>query len=237
MRQMIEINRLEKIIEETVSEFLNEAALCHSPSTGHFAKCEPGAVYSLSDKGAKSAGVDKKYVARGKVGKKGKKEDGSYSVTAKMGTNFGKKQAGRMKMTKGDEISPKYSVSKYPETYNEEKTEWDPDWKSAKKRKKDHQIMKPSHSSWTAGAEELSQTARGVGLGLFEQDGLIDFKTLKTIIEDTFPSEPLSEGLSDFKSKCRAQGLISMGEAQERILRALNNFSKAQDGKLFEPQS
>lgn len=234
----IEMKRLKEIIDETVSEYLGEgAALCHDEK-GHFSACKPGATYSLSDEGAEEGGVDKKYVARGKVGKKGKKEDGTYSVVAKFGMNTSKeKQAGRKKMPDGEDISPKYSVSDYPKRYSEGKRKWDPDWKSSKKRKSDHEIMKPSHSSWTAGAEELSQVARGVGLGLFEGEAVIDFQTLRRIIEEALPMDTMGERRSDLYKRCRAEGLVTTGEAQKRILASLNAFAKAQDGKLNEPQS
>lgn len=228
----ITVNRIREITREVISEVLEEASLCRD-SKGHFSKCEPGATYSLSKSGAKKAKVSDKFVGRGTITSKVKNDDGSYSITSKMGLNTSdKKQGGRKKFPDGKDMSPRYSVSKYPKPYTEEKTEWDPDWKSAKKRKKDHSILKPSHSSWTAGKEELSQTARGVGLGIFETEGNISFKDLSSIIEEAFPSEALEERVSDFKSKCRAQGLISMSEAQKRILASLNAFAQAQDGTL-----
>jgi len=225
-------HKLEEIIEETVSEFLDEAALCHDEK-GHFSKCDAGATYSLSKSGAEEAGVDKKYVGRGKVSRRGKRKDGSYSLSSKMGMNTSsKKQAGRTKFPDGEEIDPKYSVSKYPQRYKEEKTVWNPDWKSAKKRKQDHSILKPSHTSWNHGHEELSQVARGVGLGILEGDGNITYQQLLQVLDEAFPIDELEEATSPLRKKCRSMGLISMSEAQKRILLSLNAFAKAHDGKL-----
>ena len=237
----ISVNRIREIALEVIKEVLEEGgALCHDDK-GHFADCEAGSTYSLSKSGAKKAKVSDKFIGRGKVTKRIKKDDGSYVLNSKAGLNTSdKKQGGRKKFPDGSDISPKYSVSKYPKTYTEEKseekpedkTEWDPSWKSSRKRKADHRILKPSHSSWTAGKEEMSQTARGVGLGIFENEGTISLKELSTIIEEAFPSGALEERVSDFTSKCRAQGLISFREAQKRILLSLNAFAKAQDGSL-----
>tara|TARA_R110002126_G_scaffold195634_3_gene343406 strand:- start:18 stop:761 length:744 start_codon:yes stop_codon:yes gene_type:complete len=241
----ISVNRIREIALEVIKEVLEEGgALCHDDK-GHFSDCEAGSTYSLSKSGAKKAKVSDKFIGRGKVTKRVKKEDDSYVLNSKAGLNTSdKKQGGRKKFPDGSDISPKYSVSKYPKTYTEEKsedntedktedkTEWDPSWKSSRKRKADHRILKPSHSSWIPAKQEMSQTARGVGLGIFESDETISLKELSTIIEEAFPSEALEERVSDFTSKCRAQGLISMSEAQKRILLSLNAFAKAQDGSL-----
>ena len=96
---------------------LKEVALCRSPDTGYFAACTKGAVYSLSDKGAESAGVDKKYVKRGVV-TQGKTKKGVPKTRAKYGMNTSdKKAAGRVRIPSGDDITPRRSVSKYPELY------------------------------------------------------------------------------------------------------------------------
>jgi hypothetical protein len=90
-----------------VSEFMY-----HDPSTGHFTKRAPGAVKSLTRKGARSKGVDSKYVERGVV-------TANDKVSAKMGSNFGKEQCGRKNMD-GDEIAPKHKCSDYKEKYVEQ---------------------------------------------------------------------------------------------------------------------
>ena len=239
----IRIERVREIIREAVEEVIGEGgALCHD-SKGHFSDCDSGATYSMSKAGLESAGIDKKYLGRGKVSKRGKKKDGSYSLSSKMGLNTSKdSQGGRTRFPDGEGISPKKSVSKYPKDYYEEgkdeesKTEWDPKWKSAKKRKADHKILKPSHTSWFPGKEEMSQTARGVGLGIFEGMDSISGEDLLGVIEDAFRDENLDESRGGMVEKCRAAGLISMSEAQKRILLSLNSFAKARDGKLGEKE-
>ena len=106
------------VIREEYLSFMKEAALCHNKDTGHFAKCSTGNTYSLSDKGAKSAGLDSKWIKRGTLTKS--KARGDVPVTrASFGLNSQNKSGGRIKMTSGDKISPKLSVSKYPKPYKE----------------------------------------------------------------------------------------------------------------------
>jgi len=105
--------RLEEIIKEEI-ESISEVGMYHDPETGHFTKQAPGAVKSLSKKGAKSAGVSSDYVGRGVVTAKGK-------TRAKFGMNHGKDECGRKSIQKtGDNnISPRYKCSTYKERYAE----------------------------------------------------------------------------------------------------------------------
>jgi len=235
IKMKIRKDRLAEIIRETLNEFLSEgASLCHD-SKGHFTDCDAGSTYSLSQSGAKRAGVDKKYVSRGTVTKKVKRPDGTYVVRSKMGLNTSdsEKQGGRAKFPKGKPISPKRYVSKYPKQYyKEEKTKWDPKWPSARKRKSDHEILKPSHSSWLHGNEELSKLARSVGI---VENGInFTVEDILEIVSSAFPATGVSEGNSAILSQCKKAGLVTISDAQERILRSLNSFAKAADGKLFD---
>ena len=109
---------IKRVIQEEYLSFMKEVGLCHNKNTGHFDKCSPGNTYSLSDRGAKSAGVDSKYVKRGTLTKT--KSKGDVPVTrAYFGLNSNNKSGGRIKITSGDKISPKLSVSKYPKPYKE----------------------------------------------------------------------------------------------------------------------
>lgn len=97
---------------------LDEAALCHDPDTGHFADCEAGAVYSLSQRGAAAAGIkNDKLVARGVLTSDEPKEDGSYSVRAPFGLNVGKNQGGRINMPSGEPKSPQRYVKGWNRRY------------------------------------------------------------------------------------------------------------------------
>jgi hypothetical protein len=239
-------DKLKKIVKEEIDLFLErkanqsiqEIALCHNKK-GHFTDCEKGSVYSLSQKGAKAAGVDDKFVGRGKVSRKEKKDDGSYWIQAPYGMNSSnKKVPGRIKMPSGEDVNPEYSVSNYDEKYDEavDKTKWNPNWKSAKDRKKRREIQKPSNSSWFPGKEEFSALIDGRGLGIFE-DASLSIDDVLEIVNEAFPVEDVTEASNGMIGRCRKMGLITVSEAQRRILRALNAFALAQDGKLNSGQS
>ena len=108
--------KLRGMIIEELSEYLKEVALCHDKDTGYFDSCDSGNVYSLSRKGAKSGGVDSKYVQRGTLTKSKPRGDVPV-VKAKYGLNT-TKPGGRIKMPSGRKITPKKSVSKYPVQYH-----------------------------------------------------------------------------------------------------------------------
>jgi len=229
--------QLKNIILEEIKEYLSEgASLCHNHK-GHFAKCEDGNTYSLSAKGAKAAKVDKKYISRGTVTSDKRKKDGTVKMRAKFGVNSSdKKSGGRIKMPSGDDIPPRYSVSNYPEKYEEQKgQEYDPNWPSAIKRRRDDSIQKPNRKSWFHGYDEMNKLARGVGLGL-KEDSEFTGKQLMDIINEVFPDDALEEAAQDQRSVCRSLGLVTLGDAQKRILAALNAFSLASDGKLNAPK-
>ena len=73
----IKLERVKEIIRESIDDVIGEGgALCHDEK-GYFSDCDSDATYSMSKSGAKRAGIDKKYVGRGKVSKRGKKKDDS----------------------------------------------------------------------------------------------------------------------------------------------------------------
>lgn len=217
--------------------YLNEgASLCHNEK-GHFDKCEDGNTYSLSAKGAKAGKIDKKYVSRGTVTSDKRKKDGTVKMRSKFGVNSSdKKSGGRIKMPSGEDIPPRYSVSKYPEKYEEQKgQEYDPNWPSAIKRRQDDAMQKPNRKSWFHGYDEMNKLSRGVGLGIREDSSFTGGDIVRIIME-VFPDDSLEEGASSQKDVCRSLGLVTLGEAQKRILMALNAFSLASDGKLNAPK-
>ncbi len=229
--------QLKKIILEEIREYLNEgASLCHD-SKGHFAKCEAGNTYSLSAKGAKAGKVDDKYVSRGTVTSDKRKKDGTVKMKSKFGLNSSdKKSGGRIKIPSGEDIPPRYSVSDYPEKYEEQKGQkYNPNWPSAIKRRRDDSIQKPNRKNWFHGYDELNKLARGVGLGL-KEDSEFTGQELMNIIMEVFPEDPLEEAAQAQRDVCRRLGLITRGEAQKQILGALNAFALAQDGKLNAPR-
>tara|TARA_R110000824_G_C15208614_1_gene676364 strand:+ start:1299 stop:1883 length:585 start_codon:yes stop_codon:yes gene_type:complete len=98
------------------SEEIDEVALCHNKK-GHFDHCDKGSVYSLTYKGASKNNIDKSFVKRGNV--TSKKSGDPPKVSAKYGVNTSTKKSAGRKTIEGDDISPKYYVSKYPEKYSE----------------------------------------------------------------------------------------------------------------------
>ena len=110
------------IIREEVVKYINEVGLCHSPETGFFVKCNKGSVYSLTRKGASDNNINNKYSQRGMV--VDKEKDKPPRLTSKFGINTSDKKAAGRKKISGQDISPKYSVSKYPEQYKEELTKF-----------------------------------------------------------------------------------------------------------------
>ena len=107
-----------EIILEELNYYLE--SMCHDKDTGHFDKCISGNVYSMSDSGAKSLGIDnEKFVKRGVLTKDKKKGESPDGLKSPFGLNTSKvKQGGKIKMDRGSKISPKYSVSKYPKKYS-----------------------------------------------------------------------------------------------------------------------
>jgi len=115
---IITIKEIQNIILEEYYNVLLEIGLCHSKSTGHFSKCNKDSVYSLTKKGASDNKIDSSFVGRGLVSSKDDRK--APKLKSKFGINTSKtKQAGRKKIS-GDDITPKYSVSRYPERYEEE---------------------------------------------------------------------------------------------------------------------
>jgi len=64
----------------------------------------------------------------------------------------------------------------------------------------------------------------------------MDGATIARIVMETFPSDSIEESRGAIADKCRNLGLITVGEAQKRILGSLNAFALAQDGKLNAPR-
>ena len=73
-------------------------------------------------------------------------------------------------------------------------------------------------------------------MGIFEGESF-SIQEIVQIMSEAFPPGDIREGSGALKSQCRDMGLITFSEAQERILRALNAFALAKDGKLKAGQS
>jgi hypothetical protein len=112
------VRELRCIILDEYYKLISEINLCHSPNTGKFTKCSKGSVYSLTKKGAEDNNVSKDFIGRGIVSSK--EEDEPPRLRTPFGLNTSPDKQGGRKKISGDNITPTYSVSKYPEKYKEE---------------------------------------------------------------------------------------------------------------------
>jgi len=219
-------------------DLLTEVGTCHSSTTGRWSSCEKDAVYSLSKRAAEDNNIDPSYIQRGTVTKteKGKPP----KLKTKFGVNSSSKEAGRIAIPSGRDIDARFSVSKYPERYEETKDQkHDPNWPSSKKIKRDRSYGKPNRKNHFHGYEEMNWLSRGLGHGVLEElekSGVSLRQFVEALVEafgTTAKVEEQAQGA--LQAKCRSIGLITIGEAQKRILQSLNAFAKAKDGKLNEP--
>jgi hypothetical protein len=85
----------------------------------------------------------------------------------------------------------------------------------------------------------MNWLSRGLGHGVLEElekSGVSLRQFVEALVEafgTTAKVEEQAQGA--LQAKCRSIGLITIGEAQKRILQSLNAFAKAKDGKLNEP--
>ena len=222
--------RLRQIINEEINTYLAEVGLCHDPKTGHFDDCDSGNIYSLTKKGAKDNNISDEYVQRGKISSKKKRKP--PKVSAKFGSNTSPtKQAGRKKIS-GDNISPKYSVSKYPQKYGQ--TE-----------KIDHALVPSIDDSESDRLDKLGYThhLRALGRGIIRADEDLELDvtlTLDQIVDivkavlATPEIQTLESDNDKLKQKCASIGMISMADAQQRVLRGVNQAVIASKGELFK---
>ena len=203
-----------KDIETIIEDVIAELGLCHSPTTGHFTKCDKGSVYSLTKKAAKKHDVDASYVKRGSV--TSKKRRSPPKVKAKYGLNTSKSKSGGRKTLAGDDINPKRSVSKYPKLYSE---------------------IDEDHLDSIGYPKEL----RALGSGTIHLEGDHEVVTMKIdalvkLVIDVMRHRDVQlveNNANDLKNKCKAIGYIDAATAQERVLKGINAAALASDGKLF----
>lgn len=221
---------MKKIILERWKSYLTEVNPCHKSSNGRFSSCDKGSVYSLTKKGARDNNIDPKYVQRGVV--VSKEDDMPPKLKSKYGINTSRSKSAGRKTIDGEDIDPKYSVSKYPERYEEaEDRTNNTDWRSQKKIKSDRSYGKPNRKNHFHGYEEMSWLSRGLGHGVLEN---LSVEQISNAIASAFIIEEIVAEVDRgmMTAKCRKLGLISIAEAQKRILASLNAFSLAQSGKL-----
>lgn len=116
----------EWLMDDVIDMILSEAGNVSHNKKGQFtAKGEEAKTYSMSKSGARRAGIDDKYVGRGKMtGNRDK--DGNPKFNSPFGMNTSdKKQCGRTDFKKDTGKSPSHSCKDYPEMYSEELIEED----------------------------------------------------------------------------------------------------------------
>ena len=98
---------------------------------------------------------------------------------------------------------------------------------------------KPSRKSWLHGYDELDKLSRGIDLGILEESAFTMDELAACIEVALLEVGDLEELLdeSDAANQCRRMGFVTMKEATRKILLSLNNFAKAGDGKLLEPNA
>ena len=236
----ITAEELVELIQEEFFAYLAEANPCHDPETGFFSDCEKGKVYSLSKRAVRDLNIDPAYAKRGTVVSKKRREPGK--IKAKFGLNTSKKKSGGRQTQDGDPISPKRYVSRYPEKYPQNelssRSRYDKNWKSSRDRRQDDSIGKPDRKkgSWYHGKSTLDDLAKMKFL--YEESSeekLFSYSDLVAIVEDAFAVDESVRQVEESPQAdaCRKLGFVTMPQAQKRILRSLNHFALASDGKLF----
>jgi hypothetical protein len=241
-------SKLKELINEEYINYLIEAGLCHSPQTGHFADCKSGNVYSLTKKGAKSAGIDDEYVARGTLSSKEKNKP--PKVSAKFGLNTSKEKSGGRKTIDGDDISPKFKVKDYPERYDEDnevnnvrhvpQAERNSAVKS-KQRSKKPSIVPSVDDSEMDRLDKLGlpKDLQSLGRGIvrsedMEMDLTLSIQDIIDIVKNVLecPVNTTLENKSSIKNACYKAGYISIADAQRRILTGVSNAVRASKGEI-----
>ena len=194
--------RLALIIAEELE--LLELQKFHSPKTGRFSSGQSGDVYSLSKPAVKAANWDSDLAKKGIVTKKGK-----------LRARYGMADSCGRKALSGDKISPpKYSCSKFKRTY-------------ADLAKEDIIHSDNDIEDTFPGYSDL----KSLSMGIYEYQGtkLYSEKFLRSALNVPIDEQGQQQGIP---AKCQQLGFITKADAQNQILRSLNSFAKAQDGKL-----
>ena len=218
--------QLKIILKEEIEEVIDELNACHDKDTGKLSSCKQGDSYSLSKPAVRAKGHDPDRAGKGKVTSRGK-------LSPRFGMADGSKACGR-KTVSGKKINPKYRCAEYPNKYEEGIKDLIPSVDDSDSDRLD-KLGYPKH-------------LQALGRGVIRQDEatgieyiFLPLSELVQIVYNAFQDKSnVLEGNAEEKKRiqavCKANGYLTSGQAQERILVALNNFSKAADGKLFEPQ-
>jgi hypothetical protein len=219
---------LKQIIKEELDSLLSELNPYHDKHTGKLSSAKSGNSYSLSAPSVKAAGWDSEKAKKGEITSKG-------NVSYKFGMSGETKGCGR-KSVSGKKIPKKYRCSKYPEKYDEEM---------------DHPLVPSSDDAESDRLDKLGYThhLRALGKGIIradedlgEDDVFVSLNDIMKLLDqlraEEDPTPHVVEGNQDhLVKKCRQLGFTTSREAFQNLAQTLNTLKRAEDGKLYEPQS
>ena len=215
----------EMIVEELEAVMFTELNPYHDKKTGRLSSANSGNSYSLSRPATDKAGWDPEKAKKAKVTGKGK-------LSYRFGMSDGEKACGR-KTVSGKKIDPKRSCSDYPKAYNED----------------GHPLVPSRDDSESDRLDKLGYThhLRALGKGTLRMDEepdegvFISARDLIQALNDLIGDQQVQDGReslqedarSEMNQKCRAMGFTTPQEAQQGVLKSLNAFALAKDGKLY----
>lgn len=210
---------LKSIIDEELSSVLLELNAYHSPKTGKLSSGAAGDVYSLSRPAVKAAGWPPEKAKKGIQTQKGKTR-GKFGMPDK---------CGRKKIS-GQKINPTQSCSKFPKKYGV--------------KEDGHPLIPSKDDSESDRLDKLGlpHGLRALGKGIVRADEELemDFQlSIEDIVDivsqvlDQSGIQRLENNNSELVKSCHGIGMISMADAQARVLRGVNNAVLAADGKLY----
>ena len=224
MKQKLTITKteLKKLIKEEIEAVLNELNPYHDPATGKLSSGKAGDVYSLSRPATDAAGWDSEKAKKGLATKKGK-------VSYKFGMADGDKACGR-KTVSGKKISPKRRCSKYPKKYEEDLSSLIPSVDDAESDRRDKLGYSKHLQALVRGVIRLDE--------LPEDDVYINAQDLVSLIASLVSNEQeiLESNSSALQAKCNQAGYMTINQASQSILRSLNAYKLAMDGRLLDPK-
>ena len=216
MKQKLTITKteLKKLIKEEIEAVLNELNPYHDPATGKLSSGKAGDVYSLSRPATDAAGWDSEKAKKGLATKKGK-------VSYKFGMADGDKACGR-KTVSGKKINPK--------KYEEDLSSLIPSVDDAESDRRDKLGYSKHLQALGRGVIRLDE--------LPEDDVYINAQDLVSLIASLVSNEQeiLESNSSALQAKCNQAGYMTINQASQSILRSLNAYKLAMDGRLLDPK-
>jgi hypothetical protein len=219
-------------LKEMIEEVIAEVALCRNKTTGHFDDCSPGNVYSLSHKGAKSAGVSSDLVGRGTM-TKNRKLDTPYGANTS-----DTEQCGRMKIS-GDKKKKDRRCRDYKQKgrygVDEDSMLLPTDDDSDSQRK----------AKIFPGYDEIRKLSIGITETPDESDIFVSINDLidwlnqlrddSEQVYDILDNGMVAESNQVLMRKCQQIGMRTQQQFFGNLVKSLNTIKLASDGKLNEP--